>query len=224
MSETVKNIFFIFMLYSPVSMAITEPVPYPTKSRVIIYQKAKGNAAHLVINNPGERVWLLQSWIEDMYGKRYSGIHPSLSRLESNTSTRLLIYGPQDLWTEDRENLAWLNIRIIPEVFQTNESRLTIPIEYRLKLFLRPSSVELKLEPQIICVDNEKNISLKNTGKHYLTLSRMNNAKGMVISDNIISIPPGEIMNTTVPYTSGEYEIQYIDDNGLIQSKEVKCI
>ncbi|MEH5468779.1 fimbria/pilus periplasmic chaperone [Escherichia coli] len=223
MSEKIKKIFIIFMLHSSVAIATTNSVPYPIKTRVIVHEGLQEKTANLVVKNPGERVWLLQSWIEDIYGKRYSGIYPVLSRIEPNTNTRLLIYPPKELWIEDKESIAWLNIRIIPATFLTKENRLTIPIEYKLKLFLRPSSVPLELTPQIRCFNGDNYIALKNIGKNYLILNHIINLKGEGISTNTFSIPPGDTMTTSVPYIPGQYDISYINDYGLTQSIKIYC-
>ncbi|WP_407576536.1 fimbria/pilus periplasmic chaperone [Escherichia coli] len=135
------KIFFIITILMILSKAnaellITkESLPYPEHSKVMVKMAPFNLEGNLLVTNPGDKVWLLQAWMQDEKNNKYPYVYPGLSRLESNSSRNLKVIIPRKN-TESSElaNMGWLILRFLPTEKKSIESKLVLPIEYRMKI------------------------------------------------------------------------------------------
>ncbi|HBA3709601.1 TPA: molecular chaperone [Escherichia coli] len=200
--------------------------PYPEKSRVIIREsEAEVTTGNLTITNPGSRPWLMQAWLEDENSVREGHVYPEISRLEPEFSRRLLIAPSLSQWREGREGLNWLVVRLIPSVERDGISRLTIPVELRLKVFLRSRTAGAEQEnPMLFCKPQQGGIMmLHNGGRHYVTLTELKDGTGRIVNKGGIMIAPGEYHILGRGMTFGFYKYAYTDDRGISNNGIVSC-
>ncbi|MED0154200.1 fimbria/pilus periplasmic chaperone [Escherichia coli] len=203
-----------------------DQTPYPEKSRVIIRQGDDVvTTGNLTITNPGTRPWLMQAWLEDENGVREGHVYPELSRLEPDFSRRLLIAPSLPQWREGREGLNWLVVRLIPSVERDGRSRLTIPVELRLKVFLRSRTAGAEQEnPMLFCKPQQGGIMmLHNGGRHYVTLTELKDGTGRIVNKGGVMIAPGEYHILGRGMTFGFYKYAYMDDRGISNNGIVSC-
>ncbi|MED0049736.1 fimbria/pilus periplasmic chaperone [Escherichia coli] len=200
-------------------------MPYPEKSRVIIRQEDMLLSGNLTVTNPGSRPWLMQVWLEDENGAREGHVYPELSRLEPNFSRRLLITPSLSQWREERENLNWLVVRLIPSTEPNGRNSLTIPVVLRLKVFLRSRSAGAEQEkPVLSCAIREGGLMLlHNSGRHYVTLTEFKNALGRGIKGMPMIVAPGAQQYAGSEMTTGAYEYAYVDDGGMVVYGRITC-
>ncbi|HGD8164226.1 TPA: molecular chaperone [Escherichia coli] len=201
-------------------------IPYPEKNRVIIRQGENVNATgSITVTNPGAHSWLMQTWLEDENGIRKGYVYPELSRLEPNFSRRLLIAPSLYQWHEGREGVSWLIIRLIPSMERDGHNRLTIPLALRLKVFLRSRTAGTDQEkPSLSCVPRQGGwLILHNRGRHYVTLTEMNDAQGRMVKDMPLMVPPGVQLSVGNEMTAGLYKYGYVDDRGVIEYGRIMC-
>lgn len=200
--------------------------PYPEKSRVIIRQGEDVNVTgNLTVTNPGSRPWLIQTWLEDEEGVRVGHVYPELSRLEANFSRRLLIVPALSQWREERENVSWLIIRLIPSTESDGRNRLSIPIVLRLKVFLRSRMAGADQEkPTLSCALRPGgSLMLHNRGRHYVTLTELKDGGGRMAEDMPLMLAPGAQQSVGNGMTTGLYKYGYVDDWGIIEFGRVIC-
>ncbi|GCX73689.1 fimbrial biogenesis chaperone [Escherichia coli] len=200
--------------------------PYPEKSRVIIRQGDDVvTTGSLTITNPGTRPWLMQVWLEDENGVREGHVYPELSRLEANFSRRLLIAPSLSQWREGREGLNWLVVRLIPSVERDGRSRLTIPVELRLKVFLRSRTAGTEQEKPVLTCERRQDgqLMLNNGGRHYVTLTELKYGAGRIVNKGGLMIAPGEYHILGRGMTFGFYKYAYMDDRGISNNGIVSC-
>lgn len=200
--------------------------PYPEKSRVIITQgESVVTTGSLAVTNPGESPWLLQAWLEDENGVREGHVYPELSRLEPNFSRRLLIAPALSQWSAVREGLNWLVIRLIPSSERDGRSRLTIPLVFRIKVFLRSRSVEAEQEkPDLFCdIHPGGRLMLHNRGRHYVTLTILQDRSGRMAEEIPLMVAPDSVQSAGSGMNAGIYKYGYVDDRGMVDYGRVMC-
>ncbi|EFB3463798.1 molecular chaperone [Escherichia coli] len=199
--------------------------PYPERSRVIIREsEAVASTGSLTVINPGSRPWLMQAWLEDENGVREGRVYPELSRLEPDFSRRLLIAPLLSQWREGREGFNWLVIRLIPSTERDGRSRLTIPVEFRLKVFLRSHTAGAEQEKPVLSCELHQGgvLMLHNGGRHYVTLIEMKDGQGRMVEGVPLMVAPGG-QQLVSGMTPGEYKYGYVDDQGIIEYGRVIC-
>ncbi|HDC4802747.1 TPA: molecular chaperone [Escherichia coli] len=200
--------------------------PYPEKSRVIIREsETVVTTGNLTVTNPGSRPWLMQAWLEDENGVREGHVYPELSRLEANFSRRLLIAPTLSQWHVGREGLNWLVIRLIPSVKSDGRSRLLIPVELRLKVFLRSHEAGAEQEKLSLTCDLRPGgaLMLHNSGRHYVTLTELKDSMGRIVDGGALMVAPGKYQVLGSGMTGGSYKYAYVDDRGIINNGNVEC-
>lgn len=105
--------------------------PHPEDTTITLVRNDKDGSVkgQLRVLNSGEKVWLVQSWVEDN-NKKFPVVFPSLVRLEPKSSLTLTVY-PK---VEKNNTNKWLVVKFIPSVTDDNDSLLTIPVSYKLKI------------------------------------------------------------------------------------------
>ncbi|EFJ2925015.1 TPA: molecular chaperone [Escherichia coli] len=226
---SLRHLFFIILSCLCAGKGYAESggqAPYPEKSRVIIRKnEAVVTTGNLTVSNPGSLPWLMQAWLEDENGVKEGHVYPELSRLEPDFSRRLLIAPSLSQWREGREGLNWLVIRLIPSVERDGRSRLTIPVELRLKVFLRSRTAGTEQEnPMLFCKPQLGGIMmLHNGGRHYVTLTELKDSTGRIVNKGGVMIAPGEYHIVGSGMTLGFYRYAYVDDKGIINNSIVSC-
>lgn len=200
--------------------------PYPEKSRVIIREsEAVVTTGSLTVINPGSCPWLMQTWLEDEHGVRKGHVYPELSRLEETFSRRLLVAPALSQWHEEREGLNWLVIRLIPSTERNDHNRLIIPVELRLKVFLRSRLAGAEQEkPELSCdMNSDGRLMLYNRGRHYVTLTELKGGTGRMAEGVPLIVAPGGQQAVGRGMTSGAYKYGYVDDRGIIDYGRMTC-
>lgn len=112
----------------------------------LVYDGTK-NQASININNPDDKVYLIQSWVtkEPKSTKAADDLFittPPLFRLEANTDNSVrVVYNGKTL-PNDRESVYWLNIKSIPSTQRKEENVLLIAVKTQIKLFYRPAGLQ----------------------------------------------------------------------------------
>ena len=139
MKIVVKPILFLFLLSSYIgnssassASSASTHYPYPNDTKVILQKKDNGSThkGFLRISNPGDKLWLVQSWTEDKNKKKHPYVFPSLTRLEPNESIMLTIIQPDSFSVLD----DWVTVLFIPSEDPKSNTSISVPIAYRLKL------------------------------------------------------------------------------------------
>lgn len=200
-------------------------VPYPEKSRVIIRDKGTATTGTLTITNPSSHPWMMQAWLENENGIREGNVYPELSRLEVNSSRRLLINPVHSQWNKGREGLNWLVVRLIPSTKRGEQSRLSIPLVLRLKVFLRSGTTGQGQElPRLSCLwSQDSNLILRNDGQHYLTLTKFKDSYDRTVGKMPLMITPEGQQIIGQSMMSGRYKYSYVNDQGIIDNGSVIC-
>ncbi|MBS9106671.1 fimbria/pilus periplasmic chaperone [Escherichia coli] len=105
--------------------------PHPEDTTITLVRNDEDGSVkgQLRVLNPGEKVWLVQSWVE-YNNQKFSMVFPSLVRLEPKSSLTLTVYP-----IVEKNNInKWLVVKFIPSVTNDNDSLLTIPVSYKLKI------------------------------------------------------------------------------------------
>ena len=203
----------------------TDTLPYPTHTRIIIYQDKNGGKGHVTVKNPGKHAWLFQSWIEDELGIKHPYVYPEISRIEPFSSKRLSISLLDNMWKMDREDVSWLIVRFIPLMeSEPNKNRVVIPLSFRLKVFTRPTTISPYLTPVLRCMRGDSGgIQIANDGKHHLSLISIMDKNNKIIIEKPGMLPPGGTIESKTAYKTGEYYLFYIDDDGIKQEINMLC-
>lgn len=85
-------ILISLLLFCHVAQSTTHNsnTPYPESNRIII--RGEDNATgRITVTNPGERAWLVQSWLEDENGMKHNFTYPNLFRVDGFQSQTLKI-------------------------------------------------------------------------------------------------------------------------------------
>ncbi|HHW3955433.1 fimbrial biogenesis chaperone [Raoultella planticola] len=132
-------IFFLpFFVFNVCDARVISP-PELNAQRVIV----KDKKAHLTIKNKSDKAWLIQSWIEGLDKKKQKKmILPEFARVEAHSSLNLTIY-PKEFKENNKEDMYWLTVRMIPELDEQENINFAIPVNYKLKVFQRPDALSV---------------------------------------------------------------------------------
>lgn len=126
----ITSIIMIQIFSSSAIASVMYPFPDETKVKIFSTEGIKIEKGTLRLTNPGEQVWLVQSWVEDNERKRTSAVYPSISRLEPKGKLVLNIYPLH----EDINKDGWVVVLFIPPKDSTLTNQVIIPVAYRLKM------------------------------------------------------------------------------------------
>ncbi|MGE9553590.1 fimbrial biogenesis chaperone [Erwinia amylovora] len=110
----------------------------------LVYDGSAREAA-LSVNNPDDRPYLIQSWVDNNSGSGDGNntfiTTPPLFRLEPHSQNSVrVVYTGRPL-PSDRESMLWLNIKSVPSTLKTDNNRLFITVKSQFKLFYRPEGL-----------------------------------------------------------------------------------
>lgn len=123
---------FPFMLQAGVTVGATR----------IIYDADK-KEAFITVHNSDKAASLIQSWVEDKMGGGSSPfiVTPPLFRLDGERESKVRVILTSAELPQDKESLFFLNVKTIPGRMKSNDNRLSIAINNRMKLLYRPASL-----------------------------------------------------------------------------------
>ncbi|WP_430673357.1 fimbria/pilus periplasmic chaperone [Klebsiella aerogenes] len=172
-------------------------------TRVIYPQLAKQTSININNSSPDSR-FLIQSWVEDKNSKKSNDfiVTPPLfvSKAKSENSLRIMYVGKP--LPNDRESIFWLNAKAIPELDTeniTNKNVLQLAIVSRIKLFVRPSNLNMSAadaKDKIKFKYHGDILDIKNPTPYYMTLVRLT-LGGKLLPNSMI--PPFHTSTLKVP-------------------------
>lgn len=224
MNRLVIFILIISTSYTSYAQAMTENTPYPEKTRVIINKNTQEKSYGILrINNPGNNVWLIQSWIEHQDGYELKNVYPDLVRIEKKSSKIIKIIPEKELWESDNERMLWLYVKLIPTSEKSKHKTLSLPIVYKMKVFLRPYPLRkgyssLNLE----CIKNGKNIRVINHSPFIANITKVTDDTYHTIMGGSIILPKQKI-TVERSSVSDSFNFYYVNDNGVEHKEIIKC-
>ncbi|MCJ3377170.1 fimbria/pilus periplasmic chaperone [Klebsiella pneumoniae] len=113
-------------------------------TRLIFNGEKKDSSINLA--NEDKVNYLIQSWVENEDGTRDNTpfiITPPLFRLNAEEQNVLRVIKTNDMFSDDREQLYWINVKSIPSTSKElmSSNSLQIAIKTRIKLIYRPASL-----------------------------------------------------------------------------------
>ncbi|ECB5535560.1 molecular chaperone, partial [Salmonella enterica subsp. enterica serovar Schwarzengrund] len=197
--------------------------PYPETNRVII-RGTENATGSFTVTNPGERAWLVQSWVEDENGMKYNSIYPNLFRIDGFQSQVLKISTKKEQWSAEHEKMLWLYIKIIPPLDASKKNKLEIPIIYKLKVFLRPPHLETRRESFVCKRINEEAVKIMNFSSFIITLTRVTDDKERIKLKKTEILKPNDGLIITKAHNTSKFKLYSIDDQGTEVESDIICI
>ncbi|EGO4413999.1 fimbria/pilus periplasmic chaperone [Escherichia coli] len=212
---------FIFNLWTGYVFAWQSP--YPSHTRVII-NKHKNINGELIVHNPGNKVWLTQSWLEDEKGTLSGTVLPSLIRLEERFSYKLIIKPYDKLMRGDTEKLLWLNVKFIPSTNKNDDNKIVIPIVYKMKVFIRPEQLrDAESKVSLKCITLNGKWVLINNSRYYLSMVRILSLEGGGKELSPLTLAPLKSYDLDVIRVGGKYKFEYVNDTGEVKTGNFLC-
>ncbi|MEI9752040.1 molecular chaperone [Moellerella wisconsensis] len=144
----------------------------------IIYNADKKEAAISISNRGIDNYYIIQSWIEDVAGKKVDDfiLTPPLFKLNANKENMVRIINKTAL-PQDRETVFWLNMKAIPPIPKNGlQNGLQIAIKTKLKLFYRPkglSGTPFESAKKIIWKESNGFLSIENNSPYNITIDNL---------------------------------------------------
>ncbi len=169
---------FLFTIYFTSTSVAAVFGPHEPK---IIFSEKDGNASYTISNTDKEKVWLVQSWIEDQHEKKTNDFMslPEIIRIESNSqpSIRIIKKGSP---LSDRESLYWIVSHSIPAQDKqknnsVNSARLTLALRFKVPMFYRPQTLTEKPQPENLTwsIDKNGNLKVYNPTKYHVQIHHL---------------------------------------------------
>ena len=195
----------------------------------LIYNANDRQTSLPVINSDAQHVFLLQSWIEDVNGKRSGdfAITPPLFVIKpSSENTLRLIHVGAPLPT-DRETAYWVSVKAIPARDQNkapDQSTLQLSFTSRIKLFYRPDGLQPNAEEaqSLLTLAREQGqVVVHNPTPYYLTLVNVrldgHEAAGVMV-------PPKSSAPIQGSASAHQVVFQTINDYGAVTHAQQKTL
>lgn len=223
---TRKSIWWALALIVSFSILTIAPKSYAgiaLGSTRVVYPEGQKQVQLAVTNNDEKGSYLIQSWIEDERGEKVDSfiMTPPLFSMKGKKENSLrIIDATNDQLPKDKESLYWINVKAIPAMdkAKANENYLQFAIISRIKLYYRPSNLDIPPEqaPKQLSFSREKGmLKLYNPTPYYLTVTdlKMDNKN----LDNVL-VPPKGNASVKVPFVSNVGKITYktINDYGAL--------
>lgn len=188
----------------------------------VIYPYDAKQVSLAVTNSDDKTRYLVQSWIENVEGKKDPDffITPPLfvSKPKSENTLRI-IYGGSQL-PKDRETLFWLNSKSIPAVDKNDikgKNVLQIAVLARIKLFIRPDDLPMPSEeaPSLLTFNIKNgNLFINNPSPYYVTLINIKLGDDSLPSVMVAPKNSSEVILPRGSVNSGTISYQTINDYG----------
>lgn len=114
----------------------------------VIFDGAVKSVSLRITNENKTLPYLAQGWVEDPKGKKITDplvLLPPVQRIEPGEQSQLKVQSLTSIQRlpQDRESLFYFNLREIPPK-SSKPNTLQLALQTRIKLFYRPSSIEVK--------------------------------------------------------------------------------
>ncbi|NBA97396.1 molecular chaperone [Pseudomonas sp. R5(2019)] len=117
-----------------------------TLSATRIVFDADKRSASIVVNNPSDRPFAVQTWVNTSADDTSTAVpfipSPPLFRLDPGKDQQVQINGLPNALPTDRESLFFFNVQEIPEANGQADNVLNIALRTRIKFFYRPTQVQ----------------------------------------------------------------------------------
>lgn len=190
----------------------------------VIYDQSDKQTSLSVMNSDAKTRYLVQSWVEDVQGKKTSDfiITPPLFIINKKSENTLRIINTNDQLPKDRETVYWLNTKAIPEVDKDNvdgKNVLQLAILTRVKIFVRPKNIDMSSSqaPGMLkfSASNGK-LMIDNPTPYYVNLVNVSVAGQDV--DAFMAAPKGKTTVTIPVAKPGKITYSAVTDFGAITS------
>lgn len=195
----------------------------------LIYNSSDRQSSLAVINSDAQHPFLLQSWVEDVNGKRSGdfAITPPLFVIKpSSENTLRLIHVGASLPT-DRETAYWISVKAIPAKDKDktpDQSTLQLSFTSRIKLFYRPEGLRPAADdaPAMLAITREHGqLTVHNPTPYYQTLVNIQFDGRDVPS---IMVPPQGQLALAGSSTVHRVLFQTINDYGAVTRAQQKVL
>lgn len=205
----------------------------PRENR-LIYEGDKGYISYRIDNTDNSKVWLVQSWVEDISEKRtdkFTSV-PVTFRVEPSSTFSVRVMKTGTL-PEDRESIFWIVSNSIPggekiEQKKKDDSisaKLSLAYRFKVPMIYRPKAMQdMKPQPELLkwSIGSGGKIKVENSTRFAVQLNNIN-VNGKAFSGKGISyiIPP---LTSTILEASGRTgtRIKYgiVNDYGAVKDYE----
>ncbi|MEQ5306295.1 molecular chaperone [Providencia rettgeri] len=196
----------------------------------LIYPTDKEQVTLKVYNTDKNSNYLVQSWVTDENNTKVSDfiITPPLFVIKSDSDNLLNVVftGDKNILPKDREKLYYLNSKVIPsltEEEQKIENALLISTTSKIKLFVRPSSINensFTSYENLKCSYENNKLKINNPTPFYMNLSSLKiNGKEI---ETAVTIPPKTDFQLDTIDKSKKLTFDFINDYG-VQTKNIQC-
>ncbi|MEB3754355.1 molecular chaperone [Acinetobacter sp. MD2(2019)] len=160
------------------------------------------------LNNQLKQPALIQSWLDDGDPSKIPSadkipfiLTPPITMIEGNKGQmiRLVSKGTETL-PKDRESLFWFNILDIPPTTETAQNQLNISIRSRIKVFYRPTKLNMVQEKAFTSVkfsynEADKTLKINNPSPYFLNFLNLDfnpQKEHLVYTDPLMIAPFSE--------------------------------
>lgn len=218
------------MSASPVMGAITLD-----RTRVVF--DGNQTSVSLNISNQNKQLpYLAQGWIEDEQGNKIQSpltVLPPVQRIEPGKLSQIKIQALPSvkLLVQDRETLYYFNLREIPPK-STKPNTLQIALQTRIKLFYRPSGIEIEKnapppQEKITLSKQGGRYLVNNSTAYYITFVDASSKKdaASVTGFEPLIVPPKSSLPLTVSASSlgSNPVLTYVNDYGGRPTLNFSC-
>lgn len=223
-----KKIIFTTVFTTFVGINYAHSAIQAMASRVIYDGNYK--ASTLTLKNNANKAYMVQSWLESgenlpKENKTPFVVTPPLVKIEPQQEAILrFIYSGEGL-PKDRESQFWINIQEIPPKPE-KENILQLAVRTKIKLFYRPSQLDLALKDAVKDVKwfvKDNALYLENKSPLYVTIGdlRLDNQKAVVMNLDQDMVAPfsSAVILKNVPSNLKNLHYTYINEYGANESE-----
>lgn len=200
-------------------------------TRLIYNSSQKAVATDIINNEPVP--YLIQSWVEDVNGKRDNRflVTPPLFRMEAKSSGRIRVAYAGGALPADRDTVNWLVVRYIPSEANVTSvageggvsGQLKLSTRIRVKLFYRPEGLlgtPDEAGSQLQWIRQGQQLIAKNTSAYSVSLAGVK-IKGISVSNGAVVPSKGQLvfpLKSPLAVNGSELLYGVIDDFGGIKN------
>ncbi|MBT0724705.1 fimbria/pilus periplasmic chaperone [Rosenbergiella sp. S61] len=193
----------------------------------VIYDEESAQSSLAIHNSDAHERFLIQAWVEDEGGNKTAdfAVTPPLftSSPKSENSLRIIYTGKP--LPQDKETVYWLSVKAIPAVDKNSaKSRNTLQLAVlsRIKLFMRPHSIDMRSEDapnHLIFKKENSKLIIENPTPYYISLVNLT-VGGKKINNEMIA-PKNNISVVLPSGVTGEVRYQTVNDYGAITASQL---
>ncbi|EPG7579519.1 fimbria/pilus periplasmic chaperone [Providencia huaxiensis] len=188
----------------------------------VIYDEGQKQVQLSVTNNDEKGVFLIQSWVENTNGqkdKQFVITPPLFTMNGKKENTLRIIDATNNQLPKDRESLFWLNVKAIPAMDKSkaNENTLQLAIISRIKLYYRPSNLDLdpsKVPDELRFKITGNKLTIINPTPYFATVTDI--TVGATKLENVLVPPLDEIVTNMPSNAKGNITFRTINDYGAL--------